>query len=251
MLFLFLLLFLSFFFFLFLSQPASKPFSNSLSSDSNIPELDLVLAVSATSLKGFETYNSMRDTINRFISTYGSKKVHYSIFVYGNSLQRVISFNHTFPPSVGELQQSISKHAPISGPTVLKNALQETQTIFKEIPSRPNAKKVLLVFTDSNSPSDGNLAQAVEPLEKDKILVISVGVGDVNRTELLTISPNPLDVLSVKPTAEPGALSKRIMNRILRRKFNLQNIFFSFTLCMIRELQQTRRRRKRERHLKM
>ena len=136
----------------------------------------------------------------------------------------MISFNHTFPPNVSELQNAIGRRAPISGPTVLKNALQETQTIFKESPSRPNAKKVLVVFTDSNSPSTDNLVQAVKPLENDKILVISVGVGDVDRKELLTISPNPLDVLSVQPTAEPGALSKRIMDRILRRKLNLQNI---------------------------
>ena len=223
------MLFLLLLFFLFLLQPASSPFSNSLSSDSNIPELDLVFAVSATSNE-LETYNSMRDTINRFISTYGSKKVHYSIIVYGKDVQRVISFNHTFPPSVGELRDAISRHAPISGPTVLKNALQETQAIFQEIPSRPNAKKVLVVFTDSNSPSDGNLVQAVRPLENDKILVISVGVGDVNRTELLTISPNPLDVLSVQPRAEPRALSKRIMNRILRRKLNLQIFFFTLII---------------------
>lgn len=87
-----------------------------------------------------------------------------------------------------------------------------------------------MVFTDSNSPSDGNLVQAVRPLENDKILVISVGVGDVNRTELLTISPNPLDVLSVQPTPEPRALSKRIMNRILRRKLNLQIFFFTLII---------------------
>lgn len=223
------MLFLLLLFFLFLLQPASSPFSNSLSSDSNIPELDLVFAVSATSNE-LETYNSMRGTINRFISTYGSEKVHYSIIVYGKDVQRVISFNHTFPPNVSELHKAISRHARISGPTVLKNALQETQTIFQEIPSRPNAKKVLVVFTDSNSPSDGNLVQAVEPLEKDRILVISVGVGDVNRTELLTISPNPLDVLSVQPRADPRALSERIMNRILRRKLNLQIFFFTLII---------------------
>lgn len=211
------------------SPPTISPPTTGSPADSNIPELDLVFAVSATSSNRLATYNSMRDTINRFITTYGSNKVHYSIIVYGKAVQRVISFNHTFPPSVGELQEAISRHAPISGPTVLKNALQETQTIFQEIPSRPNAKKVLVVFTDSNSPSDGNLVQAVRPLENNKILVVSVGVGDVNRTELLTISPNPLDVLSVQPTAGPGTLSKRIMDRILRRDIPLIDIGFALS----------------------
>ena len=184
-----------------------------------------MFALSATSADSFLIYNAMRNHIRTFISTYGSNKVHYSIIVYGNLLQRVINFNHTFPPSIDDLKNAINKQAPLAGPPVLRNVLQEVQRIFNEIPARLNAKKVLVLFTDSNSPSDNKatLTDAVTPLENNKVLVISVAVGNVDREELLTVSPNPLDVLSVQKTVNSGALSKRIMDRILRRKSSCQS----------------------------
>lgn len=199
--------------------------------DDNIPLLDIVFALSATSADSFLIYNAMRNHIRTFISTYGSNKVHYSIIVYGNLLQRVINFNHTFPPSIDDLKNAINKQAPLAGPPVLRNVLQEVQRIFNEIPARLNAKKVLVLFTDSNSPSDNKatLTDAVTPLENNKVLVISVAVGNVDREELLTVSPNPLDVLSVQKTVNSGALSKRIMDRILRRDIPLIDIGFALS----------------------
>ena len=163
----------------------------------------------------------MRNTINRFVDTYGVNKVHYGITVYGNKVYRVISFNHTFPPSALELKAAIDTQPPAPGPTVHSNSLQETLAIFTETMGRTKAKKVLVVITDSNSPTDNKstLTAAVRPLEDNKVLVISVAIGlNVNRTELRIISPNPLDVISARPNINSGVLSERIMDRILRRK---------------------------------
>ena len=167
-----------------------------------------------------QTYTLMRNTINRFIDTYGVNKVHYGIIVYGNKAYRVINFNHTFPPSASEVKAAIDTQPPTPGPTVLRDSLEETLRVFTETMGRPKAKKVLVVITDSNSPTDNKdtLTAAVRPLENNKILVISVTIGNVNRTELRIISPNPLDVISVQPSINPGVLSERIMDRILRRK---------------------------------
>lgn len=181
--------------------------------------IDLVFALSAVSGNSFQTYNLMRNTINRFIDTYGADQIHYAIIVYGSSVFRVVNFNHTFPPSANELKTAINKQPPLPGGPVLKDALEETWRIFNETIGRPKARKVLVVITDENSSADKNaLVTAVRPLEKSKILVISVAIGAVNRSELLVISPNPLDVISVGSNIDAGVLSERIMDRILRRK---------------------------------
>ena len=203
-----------------LTTITNRSLSVSLFLDANITKLDLVFALSATTSSFIQTYNLMRNTVNRFINTYGVNKIHYSIIVYGNQVSRVVNFNHTFPQSANELKTAINAQPSLPGPTVLRNALAETFRIFNETEGRPGAKKVLVVITDSNSPSDNSntLTAAVRPLENKKVLVISVAIGNVNRSELLVISPNPLDVISVQSNVDFGVLSEWIMDRILRRK---------------------------------
>ena len=179
-----------------------------------------MFAVSATSRNSFVTYSLMQNTIYQFIDKYGAVNIHYSMIVYDDQLFRFVNFNHTFPPTAQGLKTVITTQPPLTGGPVLENVLDETLGIFNETKSRPKAEKVLVVITDKNSPvTDANkLSGAVTPLENNGILVISVAIGAVNRSELLVISPNPLDVISVEPSIDAGVLAERIMDRILRRK---------------------------------
>jgi len=224
-----------------------------LSLDPNATLIDLVFAVSATSGNSFATYSLMRNTINQFIDKYGAVNIHYSMIVYGNQLFRFVNFNHTFPPSAQELKTAINTQPPLAGGPVLENVLDETLRIFNETESRPKAKKVLVVITDKNSPviDKDKLSGAVTPLENNGILVISVAIGAVNRSELLVISPNPLDVISVEPNIDAGVLAERIMDRILRRKFVFMFVclfclvyFFKFFQEILQKQQQQQHYRK-------
>ena len=165
----------------------------------------------------------MKETVEQFIDKYGATAIHYSIIVYGGRVLRVVNFNHTFPPSANELKTAIRKQPSLSGGPVLKDALDETFRIFNETIGRPKALKVLVVITDKNSEDKKeSLSAAVKRLEEHPkgVLVISVALGAVNRSELLVISPNPLDVLSVGTSINAGILADRIMERILRRKIS-------------------------------
>ena len=162
----------------------------------------------------------MKNTVKKFIDTYGVNKIHYSVIVYGNQVIRVVNFNRTFPLSANELKTAIDRQPALPGVPVLTNALKEAYRVFKESVGRSGAKKVLVVITDRNSGSSTNsLSQAVRPLEDLGVLVISIGVGnEVSRSELNIISPNPLDVISARLNINPSVLAVRIMERILRRK---------------------------------
>ena len=192
--------------------------------DPDIPKIDLVFALSATSGSSPQSYDLMKNTIKAFVNKYGVNKIHYSIIVYGDSVIRVVNFNRTFPISVNDLKAAIDRQPALIGGPVLKDALQETVRIFNETVGRPGAKKVLVVITDKNSGTPSNtLSIAVRPLEDNGVLVISVGIGEaVERSELNVISPNPLDVISARLNANPSVLAERIMDRILRRKTELQ-----------------------------
>lgn len=190
-----------------------------LGNQTSLPDIDVVFAISATSNISAQTFNVMQNTIKQFIDKYGANKVHYSLIVSGGSATTVINFNHTFPPSANELKTTIDAQVPLSGDPALGNALEEAFRVFNGTIGRPNAIKALVVITDQNSGDDeGSLATAVRPLEDDLVLVISVAIGAVNRSELLVISPNHLDVISVAVNVNPLALAVRIMDRILRKQ---------------------------------
>lgn len=189
-------------------------------SDPNMPNIDLAFAISATSANSNQSYNLMKNTIKKFIDQYGVDKIHYSLIVYGDSIVRVVNFNHTFPPSAIDLKAAIDAQPAISGGPYLEGALQEAFKVFNETEGRPDAKKVLVVMTDENSGTDENsLSTAVKPVEDLGVLVLSVGAGSaVDRNELSVISPNPLDVISPALGENPSVVADRIMERILRRK---------------------------------
>ena len=184
----------------------------------NLPYIDLVFALSATSNNLPQTYDLMKNTIKKFIDKYGVDKTHYSFIVFGNQVIRVVNFNHTFPPNANELKAALDAQAPLSSGPILKNVLLEAFRIFNETIDRTNAMKVLVVITDKNSGANkDSLAMSVRPMEDNGVLVISVAIGDVNRSELLVISPSPPDVISVDRDVEPLTLAERIMGRILRK----------------------------------
>lgn len=189
-------------------------------SDPNMPNINLAIAISATSASSNQSYELMTNTIKQFIDKYGVDKIHYSLVVYGDSVVRVVNFNHTFPPSASDLKAAIDSQPSIRGGPVLEEALVEAFRVFNETEGRPGAKDVLVVMTDENSGADSNsLSTAVKPVEDLGVLVLSVGAGtSVDRTELSVISPNPLDVISPALGANPSELADRIMERILRRK---------------------------------
>lgn len=182
-----------------------------------IPNIDLLFAISVGSNESNQTYSLVKSTIKEFIDKYGVGNVRYSIILYSHSVLRVVTFNRTFQPSAEELKASLDAETPSGGVPDLALALQETSRIFNETMDRPTANKALVIITDKNSANDKDtLVTAVRPLEDEGILVISVAVGSVNGSELLVISPNPLDVIQAHNNTNPSTLAENIMDRILR-----------------------------------
>ena len=169
----------------------------------------------------------MKSTFKKFLDKYGVDKTHYSFIVFGNQVIRVVNFNHTFPPNANELKAALDAQPPLSSGPILKDALLETFRIFNETMDRTNAIKVLVVITDQNSGANkDSLAKAVRPLEDNGVLVISVAIGTVNRSELLVISPSPPDVISVDRNVEPFIwLNALWAGFYVRQSLFLKNIF--------------------------
>ena len=160
--------------------------------------IDIVFTLIASSDFSNETYALMETTAKQFIEEY--KYVNYYVIAYVDGVLR-------------RARRAVGASEPLV--TVLKEALVVFQNnSFGE----SNNRKALVVMTDISSSADKNsLEKAVRPIEESGILVISVPIGAVDRKELLVISPNPLDVISVDRNILPLPLAKRIGERIIRK----------------------------------
>lgn len=108
-----------------------------------VPEIDLGFALSSTSGFKNETFKLMKETISYIIDTYGTKKIHYSVLVYGDVVTKEISFEDT-SPSAEELKTAIDKLPASTGTPDLAKALEEAVKMFVSVNRRPLTRKVRL-----------------------------------------------------------------------------------------------------------
>ena len=164
----------------------------------------------------------METTAKQFIEEY--EYVNYYVIAYVDGVLKMVNFSFGANESnaaARRARRAVGASEPLI--TVLEEALVAFQNNSL---GESNNRKALVVMTDISSSADKNsLEKAVRPIEESGILVISVPIGAVNRTELLVISPNPLDVISVDKNLQPLQLANRIGERIIRKNhFLLKNI---------------------------
>ena len=170
----------------------------------------------------------METTAKQFIEEY--EYVNYYVIAYVDGVRKLVNFSFGANESnaaAGRARRAVGASEPLI--TVLEEAL----VAFQNTPlGESNNRKALVVMTDISSSADKNsLEKAVRPIEESGILVISVPIGAVNRTELLVISPNPLDVISVDKNLQPLQLANRIGERIIRKNHFLLNKILAKFIC--------------------
>ena len=181
--------------------------------------IDIVFTLIASSDFSNETYALMETTAKQFIEEY--EYVNYHVIAYVDGELKLVNFSFGANGSnavAGRARRAAGASEP------LINVLEEAQVAFQNnVLGESNNRKALVVMTDISSSTDKKtLEKAVRPIEESGILVISVPIGAVNRTELLVISPNPLDVISVDKNIQPLLLANRTGERIIRKNHFLR-----------------------------
>ena len=180
------------------------------------PEIDLCFAISATAAEANTTFALITDTIKDINDKYGIGKIRYSVVVFGSQARQVLGFDSGILDAA-QLERFITSLNPMSGDSALDKALEKALESFDENITRPNAKKVLVVITDSASGlEEGKIVARAKPLEQRRIRVIAVAIGDeVDQHELESIATDKRDVLSVTTSVQPNKLSKDVMVLVL------------------------------------
>jgi hypothetical protein len=138
---------------------------------SSIPEVDLAFAISTTAASADATFRRMREMVKAVIDMYGTDKIRYGIIVFGATTSTSLSFSETYPTTEA-FKNHLDLMRRVKGEPDLKKALEDAKQLFERAPSRPNAKKVLVVIIDKksgNKPEE--IKTASKPLHDDNIKV--------------------------------------------------------------------------------
>lgn len=101
----------------------------------------------------------------------------------------------------------------------MSNALLSVKEMFSRS-NRPDAKKVLVIFSDIRSSSDPNdVIQAAKNIHGDDVIVIAVPMGATGSPdELGLVTLDKDDVLPSENDEDPDKTRDQILDRIFNRK---------------------------------
>lgn len=106
-----------------------------------LPETNVAFAISATGTEAQETHKFIKDIIKSIITTYGTRKLQYSVIVYGDSVSPEITFGDIFK-SDADLVKAIDSIPGITGSPSFDKALEEAKEQLMSPFLRPYAAKV-------------------------------------------------------------------------------------------------------------
>jgi len=159
----------------------------------------------------------MKEAISSITKRYETSNLRYALLTFGTTVKREVDFTLDLPdPEV--LRKSLESASQPSGDPDLQRALEEAKMMFKQAPSRPGAKKVLVVIMDKKSISDSSeVEQASKPLEDVDIVVVPVAVGPAaSLPELEKTTTNKKFMIIVGKDQDPETLGEEIMRKALK-----------------------------------
>ena len=159
------------------------------------------------------------------VNMHNPDRIRYSIAIFDETVTPVVSFSK-HPQDIQKILEALDKPPQPSGLPDLKTLLEEAKKVFEKDSGRPKANKVLVVVTDSKSPSTSDdIKEAATPLEEEGIIVIAVAVGDeANSKQLEKMTPDMQTSLSVDKDEDPDDIGDKIMVMVLEGEYNFQTL---------------------------
>ena len=183
----------------------------------SIPLLDLGIAISATGQDADKSFMQMKEAINSIVERYESSKIRYALLSFGTTVTKHVEFTRDLPDA-DTVRKSLGQLKQPAGEPNLQKALEEAKLMFDRAPSRPGARKVLVVMMDSMSSSEpGSVKEAAKSLEDSYIRVVAVAIGpDASPTELEKVTTNKKLIVKADNDENPSILAEDMVKNFLK-----------------------------------
>ena len=184
-----------------------------------IDDLDLAFAISSNAaLHSAENFMKMKDIINWVLDKYGVGKIQYGVVVFGNTPTVKVRF--TQPVNEEQLNNILLSTTQNSGGSNLERALEAVRNLFESSP-RPEAKRVLILVTDTQSDSNiEDVKSSAESLWESRIKVIPVAFGpEAQPDEIKVTTADEDDLIDALNNNNTDGIAKEIMDKALAGMF--------------------------------
>ena len=178
------------------------------------------------------TMSFTKDVMAGIMRNYSTNLIHYAVVLYGDKASVLLKFSDgvTNPDDLVTLVRSAST---VPGGSALDVAIQKAKQLFIEDDGvRPDARKILVIFTDDESSGDKEVAKSIaEDLTDNLVTIITVAVGDgAGHRELEGLTPAGGDSLNVTIDVDPGNTGKEIIQMCYEgNETSFDEPFCSFT----------------------
>lgn len=184
-----------------------------------IEDLDLAFVISANAaLDSAENFMKMKDIINWVLKKYGVGKIQYGVVVFGNTPTVKVRF--TQPVNEEQLKNILLSTTQNSGGSNLERALEAVRNLFESSP-RPEAKRVLILVTDTQSDSNiEDVKSSAESLWESRIKVIPVAFGpEAQPGEIKVTTVDEDDLIDALNNNNTDGIAKEIIDKALAGMF--------------------------------
>ncbi|KXJ15894.1 uncharacterized protein LOC110236767 [Exaiptasia diaphana] len=203
-------------------DPKTKPGGSSLRVEAYgcieaYPDMDVLLAVSATSSNASVTFPLIKNATKDIVNNYGTRRIRYAMLVFGATTNKLFTFDDNL--SKDQILSRIDSASPENGPVNLVTGLTTARSMLNSAtPRRPKAKKVLVVMNDKSTLEQKNVvATPVSQLTDSDVQVVSVGLGtEIGREQLEWLILNSFYVIHVPHTEQARHLGSSIMTRAIK-----------------------------------
>lgn len=180
---------------------------------------DLVFLINAQP----SNFNNIRDAMKAAVTKYGTNEIKYGIVVYGSTATAKLRLRDRIP-NESVLKRLISGVSPNPGIASLSRGLAEAKILFQTSDSsRKDARKILVVITDTRTGSNKNaIMREIRDIYDKDVRVIPVAIGR-NALADLDNDFKDVDVVVVKENDNPKKMANTIMKNVTSGKISLGN----------------------------
>ena len=181
----------------------------------DIPDIDLVFALSAAAVDAEDTFDKIIYTVDEIIKLYGTDQIRYALMAFGDTLSVVVDFSDgRGKEALRAIVQQLRR--PTGEPDVVKT-LKEAEKLFDNAPPRPGSRKIVVIFVDKKTAnSRGDLKEAAESITEKNVTLVPVVIGPEVYIDEIEVIPTNKEYIATCEPIEPQTWPEIIIDKFLK-----------------------------------
>ena len=189
----------------------------------DIPDIDLVFALSAAAVDAEDTFDKIKDTVDTIIKQYGTDKIRYALMTFGDAPS--IKFDFSDGRGKGALRATVQQLSRPTGDPDVEKALKEAEKLFDNASPRPGSRRIVVIFVDKKTPnSRDGLKEAAESVIEKNVTIIPAVIGPEVDIDEIEVLPTNKEYIAICEPIMPQTWPEIIMEKSRKGESLMQTI---------------------------